>query len=232
MAEETSSMAERVLDWEGCNNVRDLGGLRTNEGGTTRFGAVLRGDTPARLTKAGWAALYDYGVRTIITLRTIGMEEPKLNFTSPYPDIVTIQAPIEDVTDKEYVEKFVMTNLWGTPLFFRDALQRWSDKFAAVITAMARAKPGGVYFHCIRGHDRTGITAFLVLALAGVTPEDITADYELSVEPVRDEILAKMNSSVREAILSQLDGLEVESYLYKSGVSREDIAAARMRLTE
>ena len=31
-------MSERILNWEGCMNVRDLGGLRTCNGGLTRWG--------------------------------------------------------------------------------------------------------------------------------------------------------------------------------------------------
>jgi hypothetical protein len=46
-------------------------------------------------------------------------------------------------------------------------------------------------FHCIRGHDRTGIIALLLLALVGVTPDEIIADYELSPDPERDELLAR-----------------------------------------
>ena len=41
-------MAERVLEWEGCVNVRDLGGLPTEDGGETRRGAVVRSDTVRR----------------------------------------------------------------------------------------------------------------------------------------------------------------------------------------
>ncbi len=62
-------MTERVLSWEGCLNVRDLGGHVTGDGRTTRFGAVVRADNVQHLTEAGWAALVDYGVRTIIDLR-------------------------------------------------------------------------------------------------------------------------------------------------------------------
>ena len=66
-------MSERVLYWDGCTNARDLGGLGTSDGRMTRWGAVVRSDTPARLTATGWSALYAYGIRTIITLRTDGM---------------------------------------------------------------------------------------------------------------------------------------------------------------
>ncbi len=74
-------MNERVLVWDGCTNVRDLGGLRTGDGRMTRWGAVIRSDNPAKLTAAGWSALYAYGIRTIITLRTHGMAESELDIT-------------------------------------------------------------------------------------------------------------------------------------------------------
>ena len=223
-------MNERVLVWEGCSNVRDLGGLRTCDGRMTRWGAVVRSDTPARLTEAGWSALYAYGIRTIITLRTYGMTEDELNFTSPYPDLVTVQVAIEDITDKEFLQKWAATDLWATPLYYQDALRRWPERHAAVISAVAQAQPGGVLFHCIRGNDRTGIIAMLLLALVGTTPDDMIADYELSPDPVRDELLARNHSSVRDAIHSALAGLDIDSYLSTGGVSQDDLAAVRKRL--
>ena len=224
-------MKDRILLWDGCNNVRDLGGLRTGDGRMTLWRAIVRSDTPARLTEAGWSELYAHGIRTIITLRTHGMTEDELDFTSPYPDIATVQAAIEDITDKEFLQKWAATNLWGTPLYYKDALQRWPERHAAVISAVAQAQPGGVLFHCIRGHDRTGIIALLLLALAGVTPDDIIADYELSPDPDRDELLAREHSTVRDAILGALAELDqIDSYLRLGGASQDDLAAVRRRL--
>ena len=57
---------ERVLVWDGCVNVRDLGGLPLEGGGDTRFGAVVRADSLAGLTSRGWQALQDYGVRSLV----------------------------------------------------------------------------------------------------------------------------------------------------------------------
>ena len=223
-------MDERVLVWEGCTNVRDLGGLTTNDGHMTRWGAVVRSDTPARLTEAGWSALYAYGVRTIIALRTDGMVEDELNITPRYPDLATVQVAIEDITDKEFLQQWAASNLWGTPLYFKDALRRWPERHAAVISAIAQARSGGVLFHCIRGNDRTGIIALLLLALVGVTPEDIIADYEISrPDPERDELLARNNSSVRDAILNTLTGLNIDNYLNMGGVSQDQLAAVRNR---
>lgn len=223
-------MNKRILDWEGCNNVRDLGGLKTTDGRLTRLGAIVRSDSPSRLTDKGWKALYDYGVRTIITLRTHGMVEPELDFKSPYGDIHVIQAPIEDITDDEFLERYALTDLWGTPMYFTDAYERWPDRHAAVITAIARAKPGGVLFHCIRGHDRTGIITLLLLSLAGVTPEETLTDYELSKDPERDALLVKFDTSVREVILNTLESLIAENYLLNAGVSPQDIGGVRTKL--
>lgn len=225
-------MSERILVWDGCKNVRDLGRLRTSNGKTTRWMAVVRSDTPSRLTAEGWRALYEYGIRTIITLRTHGMVENELDFTPPYPDLVTVQIPIEDITNKEFVQQWAATDLWGTPLYYRDALRRWPTQHAAVISAIAQAQPGGVLFHCIRGHDRTGIISLLLLSAVGVMLDDIVADYELSPDPERDELLARNNSSVRTAMLDAIGGLELDNYLQAGGASWDDLAAIRKRLLE
>ena len=225
-------MEERILNWNDCINVRDLGGLNTGDGRRTRWKSIVRSDTPARLAEAGWAALYAYGIRTIITLRTDGMVEEELNITPPYADITVVQVAIEDVTDTQFLDQWAATGLWSTPLYYADALRRWCERHTAVVTAIARAQPGGVLFHCIRGNDRTGIITLLLLALAGVTPDDILADYLLSPDPDREELLARQGSSVREAIFGALDGLEIHSYLRQGGASPEDIEAARQRLLE
>ena len=112
-------MKERVLAWDGCTNVRDLGGLSTCDGRMTLWRAIVRSDTPARLTEAGWSALYAYGIRTIITLRTYGMVEDELNITPRYSDLATVQVAIEDITDTEFVQQWVASNLWGTPLYLQ-----------------------------------------------------------------------------------------------------------------
>jgi hypothetical protein len=51
-------MKERVLHWDGCTNVCDLGGLRTTDGRTTRWGALVRSDTPGRLSAAGYGVAF------------------------------------------------------------------------------------------------------------------------------------------------------------------------------
>jgi hypothetical protein len=223
-------MKSRLLAWDGCRNVRDLGGLTTCAGSETRWRAIVRSDTPARLSAAGWSALYAYGIRTIITLRTDGMQEDALTFTPPYADIAVVPVAIEDVTDQEFARRWAASELWGTPLYYPDALQRWPERHAAAVSAIAQAGPGGVLFHCIRGNDRTGIIALLLLALAGVTPDEMIADYVLSPDPDRDTLLARENTTVHDAILSALAGLDIEAYLRMGGAGQEVFDSIRTRL--
>jgi protein-tyrosine phosphatase len=223
----------RVLTWDGCNNVRDLGGLNASNGYKTRWGAIVRSDHPAKLTTNGWSQLYAHGIRTIISLRTHGLvEEDYLDTTPQLSDIASIEVAIEDFTDTEFIKQWVDTDLWCTPLYYRDALKRWPERHVAAIRAIAQAQTGGVLFHCKRGHDRTGIIAILLLALAGVSPENIVADYELSVDPVREEILAGKHTTTREVILSTLASLNIDNYLLSGGLSQIDLDEIRARFLE
>ena len=223
----------RILTWEGCNNVRDLGGMNASNGYKTRWGAVVRGDHPARLTADGWLALYEHGIRTIVSLRTHGFDEKDHPIVvPPHSDIQVISVEIEDVTNKEFVEKWATTDLWGTPLYFTDALNLWAHRHAAALKAIAQAQPGGVLFHCIRGYDRTGIIAFLLLTVAGVSLKDITADYELSIDSVRDQLLAERNTNAYDVLLKTLEGIDIENYLLEGGMTQTDISALRTRFLE
>jgi protein tyrosine/serine phosphatase len=224
----------RQLAWDGCTNVRDLGGLSTNDGRLTRWGAVVRSDHPAKLTVSGWSALYAHGIRTIISLYTEGMNED-IPDTAPRPsDLTAMRLAIEDVTniDDPFVQKWCTNDLWCTPLYYRDALKRWPERHAAVVSAIARAQPGGVLIHCKRGVDRTGIITLLLLALAGVAPEDIVADYELSIDPERDALLAHEHTSTRDVLYATLDWLDIEPYLREGGLSPADLSAVRARLLD
>jgi hypothetical protein len=223
-------MKNRVLAWDGCTNVRDLGGLRTFDGRLTRWGTVVRSDHPAKLSAAGWSALYGYGIRTIITLCTHGLEEDLPDSGPRPPDITTVKVEIEDITDQAFVQQWVDSGLWCTPLYYRDALRCWPERHATAIRAVARARPGGVLIHCTRGNDRTGIISLLLLSLTGVTAEEIIADYQLSPDPEREDLLAGAHATVKDALLGTLEGINIESYLIKGGASQEDLDSIRSRL--
>ena len=214
------------LDWEGCLNVRDLGGLETVDGRLTRPGAVVRADSPDRLTPAGWAAVRAHGIRTIVDLRN----EDEYGTTAGPAGLDVVRLPLDGTDeDPDFWERWGSGPQFGTPLYYRPHLDRFPERSARVIAAIARAKPGGVLVHCVGGRDRTGQVAMLVLALVGVPPEAVAADYELSGPADRDvrRFLDDRGTSAADLIVSTLAELDVEGCLR---LSESDLAALRARL--
>jgi protein-tyrosine phosphatase len=232
---------ERLLSWEGCYNVRDLGGHPTAHGPTTRFGAVVRADSPAGLTERGWAALRAHGTRTIVDLR-----DPSERDGEAEPATVDrVFVPVLDLADSDFWES------WRGPrdtlAFYRSALERWQDRFASAVVAVARARDGGVLVHCQVGRDRTGLVCALLLASVGVPPPSIAEDYALSAALLRplydrwvseapeDERrlrLAGENVSERGVMLEILDRLDVRAYLLEGGATEGDLDRLRRRLVD
>lgn len=194
--------ASRDVAWDGFFNARDLGGLPTRGGRSTRFGAFFRSADLRFVTTAGWQAAREAGVRTVIDLRNEDEVASDAMSTSTDPmgsarfapaaavpdgpgDMDRLHVPVDGVDDTEMWRYLNEEKLNGTPLYYLPFLARKADRCAAVITAIAGTAPGGVLFHCGAGRDRTGLVALLLLALADVEPVAIAEDYQLTVEPLR-----------------------------------------------
>lgn len=251
---------ERILDWEGCFNVRDLGGLSAGPTHRIRWGALVRSDLPVRLTERGRQALLDHGVAVIVDLRFV--------------DEVTVDwhlYPFQGGTDGHGpAYRHVPFHEWGEegPDEQRVALYRAARTRAelirldldlnqpgisAAVAAIADAPAGGVLVHCHAGKDRTGIVVALILSVLGVDEVDIAEDYALTaqnIEPLIVEWLDSMSDDpherqrLREMAMptrdDMLDGLaylqsrygSAEAYLREGGVSDEQLARLRDRLLE
>lgn len=229
----------RDLEWQGCLNVRDLGGLGTVDGRVTAWRAVVRSDNPSFLTPVGWSALHRHGVRTIVTLRTIGAVDEEPDPALVPGDVTVERVLLEDATDPAFVERSIDTGRWETPLHFIDMLERWPERCAGAVAAVARAGPGGVLISCGRGRDRTGLVALLLLGLVGVPADVVATDWVRSVDRLRsrhpaDEeelsgVLERQGSSVHAAIAASL-ALDVPARLRAGGLGDDDARAIRRRL--
>ena len=174
---------DRVLRWDGCVNVRDLGGLPLADGGQTAYRVVVRADSLPGLTEAGRRALVDYGVSLVVNLRPRLEDEEALE---PLPVPVVRQA----------MDPRPVPAAWNWPSM-RDAYLALADHYrmelAQALTLLGDADPPAA-IHCAGGRDRTGIACGMALWLAGVEPEVIAADHALSDEswgPHNDSWLAE-----------------------------------------
>ncbi len=172
-----------ALAWEGCLNVRDLGGLRVESGGRTRSGTIVRSDNVRALTDAGWRSLAEHGVGRIVDLRW--PEE----LAEDAPRDVEIEVVHVSVLGESYDEEYVAeldAHLEGVDdvadhyaWSYVDFLERFRERFGQAFAAVADAD-GTVVVHCMGGKDRTGLVAAILLRLAGVDLATIGSDYALS----------------------------------------------------
>ena len=228
----------RELSWDGCVNVRDLGGL-----GRVRPGAVVRMEQPGRLSEAGWAAAWAYGVRTVIDLRDPDEYEPE---RAPRPTgITTVRVPLDPVGTPFY-ERWKKIDNFASPLYFPAQLAEHPEPVIAAVRAIASAAPGCVVFHCAGGKDRTGLLALVLLTLAAATPGEIIADYLLAYDRMKQryneigapdqlaavtELLAARNTTIEASLTSTIASLTMPDFLLRNGLSDTELAALRTRLT-
>jgi protein-tyrosine phosphatase len=183
------SLRERTLAWEGCLNVRDLGGHATEDGRKTRFGVLVRADSVRALTESGWRALLDYGVTRIVDLRQHSELETDPPLELP---VEVVHAPLFPEPGSTHWEEIASVardapdGIAETRAVYLECLERFRAQMAAALTATARPTEGTVVVHCRAGKDRTGLVSALILRLAGVSRIDIAADYALTEENLRD----------------------------------------------
>ena len=140
------------------NNLRDLGGYPTGGGRVAVWERFLRGDNPAGLSQRDLDWLLERGITTVIDLRSGEEVERKPDQLSSCPgfDYHHIGLVGGDVLPN--LEADIGRAYFGT-------LER-KISMCQVLRVMAKS-PGGTLFHCTAGKDRTGMTAMLLLALAG-----------------------------------------------------------------
>lgn len=242
----------RDLVWDGLLNVRDLGGHRTEDGEETRFGEIVRADTVRRLSDEGWKALEQYGIKTIVDLRTD--EERQADPPAELP-VTVVHVPFleEDLSVFEEVEEAGSSApdyAAATRAVYLIFLERFRTNVAAALAAIAGAPEGGVVVHCMGGKDRTGLTTAFLLRMAGVAIEDIAADYAVSEERLRPrhdswlaeaeteaerERLRRIAATPAASMVGVLEEIErrygsVEAYLTAGGAPKDIGERVRARL--
>jgi protein-tyrosine phosphatase len=162
----------------GLCNARDLGGLPTEDGRTTRTGVLYRSDAPlpGDPPPAGIGA---WPPRTVLDLRST-----RERAAAPHPLAVgkTVVVPVALIEDSRGAGAAAPALPSGTELgrWFVALYRRWLREhpvqIAEAVTAAVRAD-APVLVHCAAGRDRTGVVTALLLRAAGVRRDAVVADY-------------------------------------------------------
>ena len=161
----------------GTRNTRELGGYPAACGRKTRRHAFLRSDGLSGLTDKDVQMLLDYGVCCVVDLRS---ESETAAAPSRLADVPGVDYYSIPMLDEAASQGFT----GGMPERMGDVyvklLSGRGDAFARIIRIFAQHSGGTVLFNCTAGKDRTGVTAMLLLLLAGVPCEIVVADYSVS----------------------------------------------------
>ncbi len=240
----TLTKNRRILQVEGAYNVRDLGGYRTKDGRTTRWGTIYRADGLHRLTQAGRQTIEDLGVRMVIDLRHGRELQEKRSVFEGSDSVayrnVSLLNPVSPYSRQ-------MDSLGDV---YIGLLEDCRHELRSVFALLAERGDEAVLFHCAAGKDRTGIVAALLLELAGVERETIIEDYMLTamcIAPLLEELRRGRPPMAAEDEYEKLLGCEpgnmremlrhveqnygnAERYLLAIGLQPDQVRAVKERL--
>ena len=222
----TTGKGIRNLYIDGITNVRDIGGVACN-GGIVKQGLLIR---CAKLTNddngeqlisiEGIEAFKKLGIKTELDLRQVeadsddNIEQGGIT-TSVIPGVNYISFPMASGGNYLQLNRKVLKDLF--------AILANEDNYPII-------------FHCSIGTDRTGVVAFLVNALLGVSKEDLYRDYLFSnfgdINGVRTS--STIDDYIKKVTIDEAKSLSenVKEYLINQGVSEEDINKVINIMTE
>lgn len=211
-------MSPNWIDLDGLVNLRDVGGIRTEDGDKIKSGRLLRSDNLQSLTESDIAALLRYGLTDVIDLRsTIEVESE-----GPGPLTARDEVRIHhhsmfregdpDVTEDQPEERLEAAPSEALPWIDLEPSVRVEDSSASFYLSYLADRPdsvlqslrdiafarGAALVHCAAGKDRTGTVVALALSVAGAERDEIIADYAASTERV-EGIVHRLSQSATYA---------------------------------
>jgi protein-tyrosine phosphatase len=247
---------DRWIELDGAVNVRDLGGLTTDDGGTTAQGVLLRSDNLQGLSDKDVRRLVDdYGVCTVLDLRTpteVRLEGPGPLVAEGIRHVNLDLIPTWDVSgpSADRIVPHEQREQGDLSHFYLTYLDQAPSEVVAALRVITDTGSGPVVVHCAAGKDRTGVVVALALVVAGVHRDEVVADYALTgerIDAIRDRLVASptyaedMKSrpvdDMRPHALSMrhfLDRMDerggVSAWLSEQGFGADEQAALRERL--
>ena len=206
---------------------------------------MVRSDNVSNLNDAGVQAMWDYGVSTVIDLRSESevAQRPSPFAPADYGPTYLHLPLVDDALAPE------LNHADGMATRYTLMLDRRQQALGKIFSAVA-AGDGAVVFHCFAGKDRTGLVAAMILRLVGVEPGAIASDYSetdqqlaskyeewlAAAPPDRLEVMRDELRCPPEWMLGALDHIDrkwggVKAYLGGAGVRPAEIARMQAKLT-
>ncbi|QJU59864.1 tyrosine-protein phosphatase [Sphingomonas sp. AP4-R1] len=176
---------ERALPLQGGQNFRDLGGYRTADGRTVRWGVLYRSGSMHFLTPADYAYLQKLGIRTVCDFRSTDerQSEPSNWPAKGAPHVLADDYAMADLTGGIGFKPGAMPTAENAKATmaatYPQMLVRFNSQYRRMFGELLAGRVP-LAFNCSAGKDRTGVAAALILSALGVPHDTVVEDYLLT----------------------------------------------------
>lgn len=182
------------ISLEGQANFRDLGGYKTDDGRSIKYGMLYRSGTLSKLTDSDITKLEELRIKTVVNFLT--EEERQARGEDRLPKgVKTIFLPISGENNEAnlVLEARQTGDFTEVPKDFNYKIHdlltgAGEEAYAGLFDVLSKSENYPVVFHCSHGVHRTGTASALVLSALGVKWEVIEKDYMLSNDFRKTEI--------------------------------------------
>jgi protein-tyrosine phosphatase len=224
----------------GLVNLRDCGGLPTEDGSKTRPGVLYRSEAPRNGDHAPTITLGGvWPPPTVIDLRSSAEVDGAEHALIALGATVHHVPMLEELSPEEIAEHNA-----DVPAMYRLFVSRCGGRLVEAFRAAVDSTDGPVLVHCAAGKDRTGIVVAMLLRSAGVTRQAVIDDYlqtnasledvlrQLGIEEFDDKYRVRAESieQALEVMEYHPDGLH--GWLTEYGLRPEELTAWRERLVD
>ncbi|ANE48661.1 protein tyrosine phosphatase [Paenibacillus swuensis] len=223
----TVTTAERKVNLQGAFNFRDLGGYRTTDGKTVKWGKLYRAEELGHLTPKDLAYVERMGLKTNVDYRNDSevkaMPDPVLKGvkyvrtdqgnTGSGADLNSIMASGMLKDEQTAVGLLVMGN--------KSMIEK-PEPYVTLMELLNEKNNMALVQHCTAGKDRTGVGSAVILLALGVDEKTVMEDYLLS-NVYRAEANKMMIEGVKQKVK---DENMVKAITALMGVQKEFLGAA------
>jgi len=175
-----------LLDLEGGQNFRDLGGYETDDGRTVKWGVIYRSGSMHGMTRRDHDAVMGLNIRAVCDFRsTAERQQEPVNWPAGHTptifadDYLMDFGPLKRVFSDSNVSVEEARQAFAA--FYGELPYRFNGQYRRMFEGLL-AHHVPMVFNCSAGKDRTGVCAALLLTALGVSREKVMRDYLLSNE--------------------------------------------------
>ena len=190
----------RKLPFSGAHNFRDLGGYKTQDGKTVKWGKIYRSDNLHSLTDEDVSYMERLDIKSVVDFRSDEERENEPDRLTPNMTqvLLPIQFRPKEIDDdkiEDLMKDLTFGNLDSSNLLYDfniAIVKQFTEEYKQFFRHIVDNNAEPLVLHCTAGKDRAGFASAMVLSILGVPREKVIEDYLLTNTYVKDHVDSEM----------------------------------------